>query len=85
MKIADKVIKKINEGKEEDLHLIIDQLVNDDMSDDDDMIDFLVEETGFDRAKIKKLIKTERPKFLKDMKLQMLPTGEIVKIIKKYL
>ena len=84
MKLAEKLLK-VNEDREGDIEFIADQLVNDDTSSDEEMIEFIVDETGFDKAKVSKIIKIERPKFLKDIKLQMLPTKDLVSIVKKYL
>lgn len=65
------------------LIIIADQFHNNDCSDDDELQEFLVAETGIDVKKIAELIREERPKFLRGDYLKF-SVEEDVKILAKY-
>ena len=85
VKYLDANRKKLNlvEAKT-DYSLIADQLHNNEEDSDSDLVAFIVEETGADKAKVSKLIKAERSNFL-GPKYSKNKTEDDIKVIKKYL
>jgi hypothetical protein len=85
MNLSGKVLRKYNEAlAETDYEFIADQMHNDEFSSDEEMIQFLSDELGADKSKIKKLVEKERNNFLGSAYLKNTMSDDI-KIIKKYL
>ena len=51
---------------ESDIALVVDQLLNNEVSDNEEMIEFLDEHTGIPRNTVKRIVENERTKFLCD-------------------
>lgn len=73
--------KYLNESSKRAIDFIMGQLMNDESSSDAEMILHLSQETHVPIAKISKLVKTERNRFLSS---GIIPYEEARKIIKKY-
>ena len=81
------LIERFNNTKEsvneaDHYGIVADILTNDDVSSDSEMLDFLTDETKFDKAKLKKLISAERTNFMKDKYLKL---DVAIKVIKKFI
>ena len=61
---------------------IVGQLMNDEYSDDKEMVDHLACESGLDVGKIERLVKFERSRFLQD---RWIDERLAVAVVKKYL
>ena len=80
MKLANRLIEAL---KSIDYELIAHSLHNDEASTDDELVDFINDETKIDKKKLQNLMKKERSNFLGPKYKNNKPNDD-KKIIKKY-
>jgi hypothetical protein len=83
MKLAEKLLNLHESLSKKDYEVIAGTLHNDENSTDSEIVDFLADEVKADKAKLSKLVKAERNKFLGPAYSNN-SIEQDIKIIKKY-
>lgn len=77
-----KLIKRVKLIEADQYGIVLDILMNDDVSSDKEILNLLLDETNFNKAKLASLIKSERSNFLKSV---FKNDKDALKAIKKYI